>query len=74
LPDYAEWISKVEGLKVVEITIDPISPPVEELIPLWKRILEKKSLIITGTLNEKQVESIVSKLDVSGLFLDIEIA
>jgi hypothetical protein len=72
LPSYAEWISKIEGLKVVEMTIDPISPPVEELIPLWKRILEKKSLIITGTLNEKQVESIISKLDVSGLFLDIE--
>lgn len=74
LPNYAEWISKIEGLKVVEMTIDPISPTVEELIPLWKRILERKSLIITGTLNEKQVKLIVSKLDFSGLFLDIEIA
>lgn len=70
-PQYACWVANIEALKVVEVTLDPISPPLEELIPGWNKILENKSMIITGTLTRKQVDMLVSKLDVSGLFLDI---
>ncbi|MBM3713150.1 MAG: hypothetical protein FJW56_06910 [Actinobacteria bacterium] len=72
-PDLSEWVLHLEGLKVVEVTMDPISPSLEELLPIWKEILTRKSLIITGTFTESQVKMMISKLDNSGLFLDVDI-
>ena len=68
---YAKWVAEIEGLKVLEVTIDPHSRPLEEMIEDWKKIIEKKSMIITGSLTRKQIDFIVSKLDNSGLFLDV---
>lgn len=73
MPEYSRWVSTIPGLKVVEVTMDPISPPLEELIPIWKVILQRKSLVVSGTFTQRQVDTIVSKLDPSGLFLDIEL-
>jgi len=73
IPEYAQWVSELEGLKVVEVTMDPVSAPIEDLIPLWNRILKKKSLIISGTFTESQIELLVCRLDNSGLFLDVEV-
>jgi hypothetical protein len=53
--------------------MDPISPALEDLIPIWKDILKRKSLIVSGTFTRKQVDLMISKLDTSGLFLDIEL-
>jgi len=72
-PQLALWASDIEDLKVVEMTLDPVSPSLEELIPVWKKILSRKSMIITGSLIQDQVDMLVSKLDSSGLFLDIVI-
>lgn len=51
--------------------MDPVSLPLEELIPIWQEIIKKKSMIITGTFSKKDLELMISKLDGSGLFLDI---
>ena len=72
-PDLSKWVLELEGLKAVEVTMDLISPSLEELLPVWKKILARKSLIVTGTFTEDQIKMIVSKLDSSGLFLDVDI-
>jgi hypothetical protein len=73
IPEYSRWVSTIPDLKVVEMTIDPISPSVEELVPIWKDILSRKSLIVSGSFTQRQVDYIIANLDPSGLFLDIEL-
>jgi hypothetical protein len=73
VPQLAEWALEMEGLKAVEVTIDPLGPALEQLVPLWNRILERKSLIVSGRLSAKQVEMLVSKLSPGGLLLDVAI-
>jgi len=70
-PECARWVAGIDKLKALEVTIDPVSPPFEEMIGVWKEIAEKKSLIITGTITKDQVNKILNSLDCSGLFLDI---
>jgi hypothetical protein len=65
----------LDKLKAIEVTLDlPIGPPIEDLIPLWNRILEKKCLIICGPVTQRQFNLLLSRLSPRGLWLDIEIA
>jgi|GEM_PF-1358639 len=69
----AEWLLEIDELKAIEVSMDPGGPTVEQLIPLWSRILQKKSLILIGPLTQRQVDLLISSLPPCGLFLDNEI-
>lgn len=73
VPKLAEWAMEMDGLKAVEVTIDPLAPAPEHFIPLWNRILERKALIISGRLSTKQVDMLLSELSPGGLLLDVAI-
>ena len=62
-----------DGLRCIEVSIDPTGPTLEESIELWNRILEKKSLIITGPVTQSQLNLLVDRLNPQGLFLDIDL-
>lgn len=70
-PKIAQWASKIEGLKAVEVSLDPFAPTLEELLPIWKEVSSKKSMIITGTLRKNELDYLISNLDCSGLLFDI---
>ncbi|MBI2940861.1 MAG: hypothetical protein HYY04_10530 [Chloroflexi bacterium] len=70
VPALAQWALRLERLKAVEVTIDPHGPSVEESIPLWIRILEKKPLILSGPVSRRQLDLLVKRLPPSGLLLD----
>ena len=72
-PQLAEWLTELEGLRAVEVTLDPYGPSLKELIPFWNRILGKKPLIISAKLTEEQLNMLVSNLKPDGLFLDVDL-
>jgi hypothetical protein len=72
-PDLAEWVLDIGPLKCVEVGVDPHGPPLEELIPLWNRVLEKKCLIVMGPFTKDQLDMLVSSLAPGGLCLDVAI-
>ena len=72
-PALAEWALEIDDLRAIEVALDPKSPPLDALIPLWNRILERKSLIIIGPVTESQLDLLVSRLSPGGLWLDVEL-
>ncbi len=70
-PQLAEWMLQVDGLKAIEVCIDPTGPRLGESIPLWNRILAKKPLIVSGPVTQDQLNMLVSRLTPSGLLLDL---
>ena len=71
--ELARWVLDVDELKCIEVYVDPTGPTLEESIPLWNRILEKKSLIVVSPVTERQLDMLVSRLSPGGLWLDVEI-
>jgi hypothetical protein len=72
-PALAEWALEIDNLRALEVVLDPKGPSLEELIPMWNGILEKKSLVIVGPMTERQLDLLVSRLSPGGLWLDAEL-
>jgi hypothetical protein len=55
--------------QAIQVSLDPqpSGPPMELLIPVFKRILQIKSLIVDGVLNSKQVHQLLEALPSNGL-------
>ena len=68
-----EWLMEVDALKVIEVALDPMGPPLKELIPKWNRILEKKYLLILAELTQPQLDLLCAELSPKGLWLDLTI-
>lgn len=64
-------ILDIESLKVIEINKDVGGPSIEEMLPLFKKVLEKKRLCIWGNLDEKDIYTIKRNLPFKGLYLNI---
>ena len=61
---------KIDRLKAVEVNKDIGGPTVTEMIPIFKRILEKKNLIIWGDLDEPDIDVISGELPSRGIYLN----
>jgi len=72
-PLLAEWVLDIEALKAIDIVLDPYGKPLRELIPLCRRILEKKALVILGPMTEQELDFLASSLPARGLWLDVEL-
>ncbi len=64
----ADDLLEIESLRAVEVTIDPAGPELPELMPAFRKIQERKPLIVFG-LSEEQFGFIRSALSPRGLFL-----
>jgi len=69
----AEAMLDLDSLNAIEVSLDPNGPPLEELVPLWNRVLEKKCLVICGPVTGAQLELLTSDLSPEGLWLDVEV-
>ena len=58
----------VDSLRAVEVTIDPAGPDVPDLIPAFRKIQERKPLIVFG-VTEEQFRLLSDALSPRGLLL-----
>ena len=72
-PQLAEWMLDLDALKAIDVVIDPHGKPLKSLIPLCRRILEKKALVISGPVTQEELDMLVAALPAHGLWLDIEL-
>ena len=73
----AELLLGVRELKAIQVSIDyparAFSPPVEDLLPIFKGILEEKPLIISGPVSRRGLRLIQRELPPEGLALDLRL-
>ena len=63
-----------EKLRAIQVSLDyPAGPSISEILPILKRINERKSLIITGGLTAKELEMLQSALSPRGLCLSVSV-
>ena len=72
-PQLAEWMLAVDELKAIEVTLDPHGPAIEQLLPLLNQILDHKCLIVAGVVTQSQLDTLLSRLQPSGLLLDVAV-
>ena len=61
---------KIDRLKAIEVNKDIGGPTVAEMIPIFRRILEKKNLIVWGDLDEADIDVIAGALPPRGIYLN----
>ena len=64
----------IEGLKVVQINKDEGGPPIDEMIPVFRKVREKKNLAIWGSLSPEEVNCITERLPPEGIYVMIAVA
>lgn len=62
---------EVEPLQAIQVTLDPApsGPPLEDVLPVFQKILERKSLIVAGLLSEGEVRRLERELPREGLYI-----
>jgi hypothetical protein len=73
----AEKLLGVPELNAIQVSIDyparAFSPPVKDLLPIFKRIQEEKPLIINGPVSRGDLQLIQRELPPEGLALDLRL-
>jgi hypothetical protein len=64
-------LMKLEGLRAIEINKDVGGPSVAEMLPVLKRVLERKNLILWGDLSLDDLALARRELPCQGLFFNI---
>jgi hypothetical protein len=62
---------EMEQLKVIEINKDIGGPSIEEMIGLFKKIVERKNIIIWGDLHEEDLKCIQNQLPSRGIYIHL---
>jgi hypothetical protein len=62
---------QIDALKAIQINKDVGGPSVAEMIPVFRKVLERKNLIVFGDLDEAEIDCLTGKLPPMGLFLNI---
>jgi hypothetical protein len=67
---------KLDAMTAIQVAIDPGSfgPRPVDLLPVFKKILDQKPLLIEGRLTEREFETLVRELPGEGLFIGAAIA
>lgn len=73
VPQLAEYSLEMNGLKAIDFVLDPNAKPIEELLPLLNKVLEKLAVIVSGVITRKQLDRLVTELSPGGLLLDVAI-
>jgi hypothetical protein len=70
----ADLLVGIQQLGAIEVNYDPppFGPPFEEIIPLLRKIQEKKPLIVLASLTEEEWSHIMRVLPSSGLLMYVE--
>ena len=69
---HLDGILSLKGLRAVQINKDVSGPTVEQMIPVFRKVLEAgKRLIVWGNLTEEEIRLVMRKLPHMGLFLNV---
>lgn len=69
---HLDGILSLQNLRAVQINKDVSGPTVEQMLPVFQRVLDAdKRLIVWGDLTEDEVQMIITTLPHKGLFLNI---
>lgn len=62
---------EVERPQAIQVTLDPLpsGPPLETMLPTFRKILASKPLIVDGTLSETEVRTVQDELPADGLYI-----
>ena len=79
---HSGFLGTVEGLlnedvpTAIQVAIDPgaFGPPPLELLPAFRRIMERKPLLIEGRLTQRELDVLLSELPPDGLFIGAALA
>jgi hypothetical protein len=64
----------VEPLKAIQVSVDfPGGPLVAEVLPILRKILRRKPLIVTGPVTEKELWSLLSLSPAGGLYFQVQV-
>jgi len=66
---------QVERPHAIQVSIDPepSGPPVVSMVPIFRRILERKPLIITGPMTPAEAQTLRRELPSAGLYLHVSL-
>ena len=62
----------VDELKCVQIVVDPAGPDLDNLLPIFSRVQECKTLVIFADLGQDQIDFLLNTLSPKGLCLYIK--
>jgi hypothetical protein len=61
-----------ENLRAIEVNKDVGGPQMDQMLPFFRKILEKKRcLVIWGDLSEEEIRLVFDKLPLEGVFFNI---
>ena len=66
-----DQLLQIEKLRVIEVNKDIGGPSVEEMTPVFQKILAQKNLILWGDLSIEDAGIILRKLPARGIFLNV---
>jgi len=70
-----EAFLEIEEIQCFQVNNDAAGPPVEEMIPYFRRIQNaKKPLLIRGSFSAEQMRLLIDSLEPRGLFLNIMVS
>lgn len=61
----------MDGLTVIEVNKDVEGPSIKQMLPVFRKILDKKNLLVSGELDEADIACVLKELRPRGIFLHI---
>ncbi len=61
----------LDALKVIQINKDLGGPSVEEMLPVFKKVLAKKQLVVWGEFDDDEIALLLDQLPAKGLMLHL---
>jgi hypothetical protein len=69
-----DHLLEVEALKAIQVSIDyPGGPLATEIMPILGKILQRKSLIVTGPVTERELQELLSLSPPGGLCVQVQV-
>jgi hypothetical protein len=66
-----DYLLEIEDLNAIQINKDVGGPSVEEMLPIFQNVQQKKNLIVWGDFNNEEIELLSRHLDPEGLYITI---
>ncbi|MBT5873701.1 MAG: hypothetical protein HOH43_09795 [Candidatus Latescibacteria bacterium] len=68
----ADALLELDGLRAIQVSLDyPAPPPISELLPVLQKVNGRKPLIITGSVTQSELDSLLDALSPAGLCLQV---
>lgn len=66
-----DYLLEIKELNAIQINVDIGGPSVKEMVPMFKKVLKKKNLVIWGDFKEEEIDLLRISLNPQGLYIII---